>query len=204
MPGTVKVIHALSRLEKLDFWLRNPDYLADELLTDIEENGLDASIALPHVDRMLAGPAPSLHLYPMQRYKYGAWEIPDNAIAILKSHGFVTTKRAKEMDAQAASKARRDYFLLDVGQRALGRMREEVPQLSWYDAQAEAIALLAVGPTGAAARERQYLQPEYSQTPIGSIITPILVRVRLRYAQVAAAHGFTPSPHSANGMDQES
>ena len=192
-PGSVKVVRALSRLAKLDFWMRNPDYLADELLTDIEGAGLDPKIALPHVDRMLSGSAPTLHLYPMQRYKYGAWELPDNAISMLKLHGFATHKRAKEVNAAGASQSRRDYFLLEPGEKALGRMREEVEQLDWYDKQADAIAMLAVGPTGSAARERQYLQPEYSTTPIGGIIAPILDRVRERYETVAAAVGVDPS-----------
>ncbi|MEW1751007.1 hypothetical protein [Streptomyces angustmyceticus] len=32
----VAVLRAEGRLQKLDFWLRNPDYLADELLNDYE------------------------------------------------------------------------------------------------------------------------------------------------------------------------
>jgi hypothetical protein len=32
----VAVLRAEGRLQKLDFWRRNPDYLADELLNDYE------------------------------------------------------------------------------------------------------------------------------------------------------------------------
>jgi hypothetical protein len=35
-PGTAKVIRSELRLQALDFWLRNPDYLADELVTKVE------------------------------------------------------------------------------------------------------------------------------------------------------------------------
>ncbi|MFF2830930.1 hypothetical protein ACFVSK_04130 [Cellulosimicrobium cellulans] len=208
VPNTVRVVRALSRLVKLDFWLRNPDYLADELLNDVEIAGLDPSVALPHVARMLEGSAPVLHLYPMQRYKYGAWELPDNAVAILKLHGFATTKRAKEMDAAASSKARRDYFLLPEGRDALQRMREDVEQLSWYDAQADAIALLDLPGTGLAAKQRQYQQPEYAATPVGATIEPILIRVRSRFERVSALHGLgsvaehTPD-HSENGRNSK-
>lgn len=31
-PGTVKSVRSELRLQVMDFWLRNPDYLADELL----------------------------------------------------------------------------------------------------------------------------------------------------------------------------
>ena len=190
VPGAGKVVRALSRLAKLDFWLRNPDYLADELLNDIALRDLNHATALPHVERMLKGSAPSLHLYPMQRYKYGAWELPDNAIAVLKAHGLVATKRAKEMGAAAASKSRRDYYLLEPGQTVVERMRKEVEQIDWYDLQAEAIGLLAVSGTGAAAKSRQYEQPEYAATPVGATIAPILERVRARFVELAAEYGY--------------
>ena len=200
VPDAARVVRSLSRLAKLDFWLRNPDYLADELLNDVANKTVAAEEALPHVERMLQGSAPTLHLYPMQRYKYGAWELPDNAVAVLKAHGLVATKRAKEMDAAAASKSRRDYYILGAGQAALARMRQEVDQLDWYDAQADAINLLNVGGTGAAAKNRQYEQPEYAATPVGATIAPILERVRERFIDVAASNaheiGATAAPET--------
>lgn len=186
----VKVVRATSRMAKLDFWLRNPDYLANELLNDVDAGSTDPEVYLEHVERMLAGDAPVLHLYPMQRYMYGAWELPDNAMALLKSHGLVKQRRASDAPADNSGRARRDYFLLREGERALANMRAEVQQLDWYDLQADAIALLKVGPSGAAARARQYEQPEYAATPIGEIIQPILERTRQRFGQVAAAHGY--------------
>lgn len=194
VPDAVKVVRALSRLAKLDFWLRNPDYLADELLTDIDSGHIAPVVGLAQVDRMLAGSAPLLHLYPMRRYKYGAWELPDNAVAVLKSYGFVATHRAKEIDTEAASKARRDYFLREDGAAAVAKMRDEVDQIEWYDEQAEAIKLLDLGATGSAAKTRQYQQPEYKATPVGRTITPILERVRPRFEEMAAKHGYTPAP----------
>lgn len=35
----VCVLHSQSRLQALDFWMRNPDYLANELLTEFETSG---------------------------------------------------------------------------------------------------------------------------------------------------------------------
>lgn len=197
VPDAVRVIRALSRLAKLDFWLRNPDYLADEVLTDIAGGHIPPTDGLPHVDRMLSGSAPLLHLYPMRRYKYGAWELPDNAVAVLKSYGFVTTRRAQEIDTEASSKARRDYFLREAGAAAVARMRAEIDQIEWYNAQAEAIKLLDLGATGSAAKTRQYHQPEYKATPVGRTITPILERVRLRFEAMAAQRCWAPTPSTS-------
>ncbi|WP_413769089.1 hypothetical protein, partial [Rhodococcus pyridinivorans] len=45
-PTAVNVIRAMSRLAKLDFWLRNPDYLADELITDVEQGAINPAVRL--------------------------------------------------------------------------------------------------------------------------------------------------------------
>ncbi len=80
----------------------------------------------------------------MQRYKYGAWELPDNALALLKPYGFVTHRRVAEIDAGNAGKARRDYFRLKPGEAALADLRASVEQIAWDDAQTGAIGLLGV------------------------------------------------------------
>jgi hypothetical protein len=193
-PQAVKVIRATSRLAKLDFWLRNPDYLADEILTDIEADAIDPAAGLAHAARMLTGSAPLLHLYPMQRYKYGAWELPDNAFAVLKYLGLADQKRVQDLAADGAARARRDYFLFAEGANRVVQLRAQVPQTEWYDQQADAIALLNVGASGAAAKTRQYEQPDYAATPIGATIGPILERVRERFVKVAGQHSYPVPP----------
>lgn len=172
-PTAVKVVKSLTRLEKLDFWMRNPDYLADELLNDLDNGILEFADVEPHVARMLAGSAPALHQYPMSRYLYGAYERVDNALSILKSLGLINHKRV----ADAGSKARRDYYLLAAGAAAVDRMRAEIEPIAWYDQQARAILLLASAQYGTTARTRQYEQPEYKAAAIGVDIPSILDRV---------------------------
>lgn len=38
------VVRTLVRLQKLDFWVRNPDYLANELLNDFENGDQDLAL----------------------------------------------------------------------------------------------------------------------------------------------------------------
>lgn len=42
-PGAVLVVRSELRLQALDFWLRNPDYLADELINEVERGHVGAS-----------------------------------------------------------------------------------------------------------------------------------------------------------------
>ncbi|KQR19145.1 hypothetical protein ASF79_15865 [Agreia sp. Leaf335] len=172
----VAVVSSLIRLQKLDFWLRNPDYLADELLTEFEQGLVSFDQIQPHVVRMLDGDAPYLHTYPMERYIYGAYEFIDDALAVLKLYEQIEHRRA----ADSGALSRRDYFLLQKGRDTIAAMRADIPELDWYVQQATAIGLVADAAMGATAKRRQYLQSEYVDTAHGDVIPSILIRVRSR------------------------
>jgi hypothetical protein len=46
-----RIVRSQVRLQKLDFWLRNPDYLADELLNDYEKSFEAPLLDLPRTHR---------------------------------------------------------------------------------------------------------------------------------------------------------
>ncbi|OUE31175.1 hypothetical protein BFL35_06400 [Clavibacter michiganensis] len=172
----VAVVSSLTRVQKLDFWLRNPDYLADELLTEFESGRASLGAVQLAVRRMLDGDAPSLHRYPMERYLYGAYEFIDDALSVLKMYRQIAHRRA----ADSGNLARRDYFLLTAGRDTVQKMRATIPELAWYDAQAAAIGLIPDASLGATAKRRQYEQPEYEATAHGDVIPSILDRVKTR------------------------
>ena len=184
VPNAVKVVASMSKLQKLDFWLRNPDYLANELLTEIEEGRQPAAL-LDRVGAMLAGSQPVVHRYPMTRYRWGAYEPHDGGLAILKTVGHVATRRVGRVSPQA----RFDVYLLAAGAAAADEMRRNMPQLRWYDKQASFVALIGFGANGAALRARQYEQPEYAAAASGAQIPSILPRVRDRLAAMMANAG---------------
>lgn len=181
----VAVVSSLIRLQKLDFWLRNPDYLADELLTEYESGRATLDQVQVHVRRMLDGDAPQLHTYPMERYIYGAYEFIDDALAVLKLYGQIEHRRA----ADSGALSRRDYFLLQKGKDTIAAMRAEIPELDWYVDQATAIGLIADSALGATAKRRQYLQQEYVDTAHGDVIPSILGRVSERAAALKVVEG---------------
>lgn len=175
VPEAVRVMRSLTRLEKLDFWLRNPDYLADELMTELEAGRLPDTLVREHVTRMLSESAAGHH-YPMIRHHFGAYEIVDNGLSKLRSNGLIAHRRS----ADSGDRSRHDYYLLEAGAALAARMRQELTELRWYDQQAEAIGCLAESVQGAAARARQYEQPEYRSARIGTVIPTIFDRVRER------------------------
>ncbi len=183
--GAVAVVSSLVRLQKLDFWLRNPDYLADELLTEFEQGRVPLDEIKAHVQRMLNGDMPQLHTYPMERYFFGAYEFIDDALAVLKLYEQIEHRRA----ADSGALSRRDYFLLKRGKDTIAAMRADIPELAWYVQQATAIGLIADAAHGAAAKRRQYLQSEYADTAHGDVIPSILERVRERAIALKVMEG---------------
>lgn len=186
----VAVIRAEMRLQALDFWLRNPDYLAGELLTMIEQGSL-ATTELAVVEALLCEPEPDLHWYPMPRWHYGAYEALDDAFSVLSAYGLAFVRRI----GGTTKTARSQFFLTKAGRDAVIALAQE-PVLSWYTDQVQLVALAAGADVGSALKERQYRQAEYADTQLGSTIAPIhsLVADRLADYWGANAQSNTSTP----------
>ncbi|PSL53240.1 hypothetical protein B0I31_10930 [Saccharothrix carnea] len=172
--GAVKVIRSELRLQALDFWLRNPDYLADELVTKVESGELPDS-CLDTARYLLDDPEPDLRWYPMPRWHYGAYEAIDDAFAILDAYGLALVRRK----GGVVKAARSEFFLTGKGQAAVADLTAE-PRLSWYTRQVGLVALVSGDDLGSELKKRQYRQAEYAKTELGVAIAPIAGSVRVR------------------------
>jgi hypothetical protein len=195
--GTVKVVRSELRLQAMDFWLRNPDYLADELVTMVETSKIAGSF-LDVARTLLYDPEPDLHWYPMPRWFFGAYEQLDDAFALLETYGLATLKRS----GQPGKKSLRNQFsLTQAGADAVAEIASD-PVLGWYIRQAELVAVVAGDDAGQRLKDRQYEQATYAGTDLGLDIAPIAPRVRDRLdfiqkvAPAAAATGAVDSDNS--------
>jgi hypothetical protein len=173
-PDVVATLHAQSRLQALDFWMRNPDYLANELLSDFEASGDPAALAL--AKSILDSREPDLRRVPMIRYRFGAFEPLDNALSILRAADFIRIKR----QGSPGKIQEHIYLLTKSGRQAMHELAEMAEDIAWYKHRADVVARLAGGAGGKALKDRQYLQAEYADTALKHIIAPITDRVRLR------------------------
>lgn len=179
--GCVGVIRAEMRLQALDFWLRNPDYLAGELLRLIAAGEL-AETHLADVQHMLDDPEPDLHWYPMPRWHYGAYEPLDDAFSVLSAYGLADVRRVGGVEKTARSQ----LFITEAGKKAVEGLAAE-PVLSWYTGQVKLVKLVAGSDNGSTLKKRQYEQAEYANTKLGVNIAPIAGSVRERLAVAKAA-----------------
>lgn len=179
--GCVAVIRAELRLQALDFWLRNPDYLAGELLSMVEVGKLSPPEYLPVIEDLLDSPEPDLHWYPMPRWHHGAYEAIDDAFSVLSAYGLAQVRRKGGIRKTARSQ----FFLTDAGRTAVDDLRSE-EVLSWYINQVKLVALVAGSDLGSKLKQRQYQQAEYARTKLGTNIAPIHEGVRERLEAVKA------------------
>ncbi|WP_406318556.1 hypothetical protein [Streptomyces sp. NBC_00118] len=180
LAGTVGVVRGQVRLQKLDFWLRNPDYLADELLTDYESSREAPLLTL--AGEILDSEEPEVRRYPMLRHHFGAYEPLNDALAVLRSAGLTAQRRRGTVNRVR----QHDYFLLEAGRQVAREMIRQVPVFSYYVDRVQLVLALADGLGGTQLKQRQYLQREYAETVRGERIGSVSVRARARLAQLRA------------------
>jgi hypothetical protein len=72
LAGAIGVVETEVKLQKIDFWVRNPDYLAAALLQDYESSREPYLLELAGL--ILDSEEPEVRRYPMLRHLFGAYE----------------------------------------------------------------------------------------------------------------------------------
>jgi hypothetical protein len=179
-PDVVGELRAQSRLQALDFWMRNPDYLANELLNDFEVTK-DPSL-LKLATEIIESREPDLRRVPMVRYRFGAFEPLDNALSVLRAADLIRIRR-EGVPGQVREHV---YLLTSKGRKAMEDLSSLAPELEWYQKRAEVVVKVAGPMGGTALKDRQYLQKEYADTELNHFIQPITERVHDRLSKMLA------------------
>lgn len=169
------MISSQKRLQKMDFWVRNPDHLAYTLLDMYESDGDVRWLRAARV--ILNSDEPEVRRDAMAKYIFGAYEPIDTGLAPLISYGLAQTQRHPET-------RRRRYFLLERGLDVATRIASELPEAQWYVERATLVGELCAGRTGEELARMQYALPEYANAPNGETIASIASQVRTRLAHM--------------------
>lgn len=176
-----KIFRGEARLHAFDFWMRNPDYLASELLDAYETTG--NATYRQAAEGIFASDEPDLRRIPMIRYLFGAYERLDDALSLLRSRDLVRITGIK-----GKIKVHETNFILTVrGVNVCSTAVIQEPVLEWYADRAALVANIAGTRGGGALKEKQYEQATYAQTQLGGIIPPIGLEVQRRLNQLKQA-----------------
>jgi hypothetical protein len=167
------------RLQALDFWMRYPDYLANEVLNEYDKT--PHPDLLKEVEAIFAAREPDLRHVPMVRYFFGAFEPLDDALAILRHKDLV---RVRKIGVPGQRTKDHLYLLTEAGLRAVQTLPSLGTELAWYEQRARLVARIANGAGGKALKDKQYLEEAYASTERGKLIAPIRAKVEARLAQV--------------------
>ncbi|WP_413657873.1 hypothetical protein [Paraburkholderia phenoliruptrix] len=178
VPAAVSVVTSEKKLQKMDFWIRNPDHFAYALIEAYIENG-DADL-LASAKAIVDSEEPEIRRDAMLKYFYGAYEPLDTALAPLFSYGLACMRRNPETK-------QRMYFLLPKGLDVTKRLETELPEAQWYSERAMLIGTFSQGKSGDQLAKWQYRHPTYAGARNGETIACIAEEVRERIVKLEAA-----------------
>ncbi|MDE1161246.1 MAG: hypothetical protein PW792_04775 [Acidobacteriaceae bacterium] len=162
----------------MDFWVRNPDYLAEELLDAYQATGYGSYLEM--AEAIFQNEEPDLRRIPMIRYFFGAYERLDDTLSLLRSRELIRISGAKK----GLKVTETDFLLTEKGGQFCLRCLKEAPVLSWYSERAELVASLAGDRSGSALKQKQYEHASYAQTEYGGIIPSIASETSERIKQL--------------------
>lgn len=169
VPDAVRVITSEKKLQKMDFWVRNPDHFAYALL---QAHSDDASLGYLAAAQSIAdSEEPEIRRDAMVKFLYGAYEPLDTALAPLFSCGLARMARAPET-------RQRTYFLLSEGLARADQMEAELREAKWYSERAALVGDFCKGKSGDQLARWQYRHPTYSGAKHGETIKSIAHEVR--------------------------
>lgn len=165
------------KLQKVEFWVRYPDYLADALL-DVCSSPKTAhrrADIMGIVYKIFEDREPIVRTVPMQRLWYGAYESLDRVMSFLISRRLVKGRQQEHGHHSTA------FFLTSRGSELVQRLLDECPETQWYANRCTLIREFWGHLSGSKLGKIQHNNPIYHQTQIAGLIRSIEPEVRKKY-----------------------
>ena len=176
--GWDRVFRGEKRALAIDFWIRYPDYLADQLL-NLYSQTHDSS-TLEAAERIFANNEPDVRIVKMIRWRRGAYDDLQTSLSVLVYRGLVRSIKRK----LPTGGYQYEYLSGANAREFLEEAVTEQPTLIWYENQTQLALMVAQGKSGSALKDLHYAEEEYASTPFGATIPAIKHRVLKRIAEI--------------------
>lgn len=173
-----KIFKSEVRIQKIDFLIRNPDYLAYELLVEAKKTPVKKDEIKSIVKGIFQKGEPQFRRLDMERFFFGAYEDIDDVIAFLKSIDFIGFSSKKSTDLKTIEKS---YYITDFALNKVSTALASLPSLQWYVDRCELIKTYFGNLTGSQLKVAQYEINEYRNTSFKEFIGDISETVKSEY-----------------------
>ncbi len=181
-PHLKRIFETEMRIQKPDFLLRYPDYLAYELLMlakESEECDVDEVKVL--VREIFSNREPEVNSIEMKRFFFGAYEDIDDVIAFLMAIDFVEFSSRRTIDL--SKKIQKKYYLTEkaVSHVAKKLKATNFPELDWYVRRCKLIKKYFGDMSASELKQMQYEIKEYEATSWNEYIASIKDSVKTEF-----------------------
>lgn len=185
LPTVKKVFQSEQRIQKIDFLLRNPDYLCYELLNIAKSHTNHKDDIKIEVKKIFVNKEPVLRRLEMERFFFGAYEDIDDVIAFLKSVGFIDFSSKKRSDLKVTIEKK--YYITQYAIDKFKNIIDTLPAIQWYIERCNLIRKYFGDLSGSQLRILQYRIDEYKNTSyneyIGSINKEVSTEFQNLYSE---------------------
>lgn len=173
-PERLKCLQSETLLQKMDFLLRNPDYLCLLLMTR-EENSSDEKLEIKDIVKAIYREhEPEIRRDEMDRFFFGAYEPLDDVIAFLVSMNLVDFESIRNKDGAPSFKS---YYILPAAMTLMQYNPTDYPSLQWYTDRCKLLKRFFGSYSGAKVRQLQYQVDEYANTKLTEPIRAVNEKV---------------------------
>lgn len=173
-----KVLNTEVKIQKLDFLIRNPDYLCFELLEVCNRNDVDKNEIKGIVKNIFYSHEPQIRRLEMERFFFGAYEDIDEVIAFLVTVGFIKYKVQRNSVLKLTEKR---YYVTNLADEKMKLPMDNIPYLKWYLDRCLLIKQYFGEYTGTQLKNLQYKIDQYRDTTYREYIRNIDDLVRQKY-----------------------
>ena len=169
-PSYKKLFQGETKIQKIDFWLRNPDYLSYELIQVAKKDFTNKYKIKNIVKKIFQDNEPILRRAEMKKFLFGAYEDLDDVILYLMSVGLIQFSSKMAKDTKIRNKK---YYITDLAVDKVEKNISELSFLGWYFDRCGLIKEFFGNKSGSELKDAQYEIEEYSSASIGNPIEGI-------------------------------
>ncbi len=173
-----RVLHTEVKIQKIDFLMRNPDYLCFELLELCKRNDIDKKEIKEIIKNIFSSHEPQVRRLEMERFFFGAYEDIDHVIAFLVSVGFL---RYKSQMNRVLKQTEKSYYVTNLADEKIRLIMNDAPYLKWYIDRCLLIKSFFGEYSGTQLKNLQYKIDRYRDTTYKEYIQDIEDLVRQKF-----------------------